>query len=139
MKIVSAEEFQYHYQVLGTDLDVFGHVNNARYLNIYEMARWDFIESRGFGLKKIQKEKKGPVLLNVNLQFRRELKNLDKIIVNSKAIKIEGKYMTLYQEMMRGEDLCSKAEFLVGFFDMQMRKLLTPSQEWLDTCGVILE
>ena len=35
-------------------LDTFGHVNNARYLEIFEQARWDFITDNGFGLDYIE-------------------------------------------------------------------------------------
>ncbi len=35
-------------------LDTFGHVNNARYLELFEQARWDFITDNGFGLEQVK-------------------------------------------------------------------------------------
>ncbi len=139
MKILSAKEFTYSYQVNGADLDPFGHMNNARYSTLYEIARWDFIEKNGFGLDKIRSEMKGPVLLNANIQFRREIKNLDQIQIISKASRVEGKYMFLNQSMTREGELCSRAEFMVGFFDLKERKLIAANQEWFDACGIIIE
>ena len=33
-------------------LDTFGHVNNAKYLEILEEARWDLITGNGYGLMR---------------------------------------------------------------------------------------
>ena len=62
--------FKYELQILGTHLDAFGHVNNSVYLQLYEMARWDFIEKNGFGLEVIKELKQGPVILDLSLTFR---------------------------------------------------------------------
>ncbi|EBQ5939609.1 thioesterase, partial [Salmonella enterica subsp. enterica serovar Enteritidis] len=32
-------------KVIGYHIDAFGHVNNARYLEFLEAARWDWLES----------------------------------------------------------------------------------------------
>ena len=36
-------DFIYHTQIKEKDLDTLGHVNNAKYLELFEEARWDFI------------------------------------------------------------------------------------------------
>ena len=45
--------FSYPLIIKEMDLDTFGHVNNARYLTLFEDARWDLITKNGYGLKKI--------------------------------------------------------------------------------------
>jgi thioesterase-3 len=130
--------FSYETKVSETDLDVFGHVNNANYLRYFERARWSFINERGYGLKKIQDEKKGPVLLEVNLQFRRELKAQDHILILSQSQKLDAKFMTLKQVIIREDfKLSAEAKFLIGFFDLESRKLITPNPIWLDAVGYI--
>ena len=49
------QEFIYPVQIRERHLDTFGHVNNAKYLELYEEARWEIINSRGYDLKQIQK------------------------------------------------------------------------------------
>ena len=71
-------EFVFETVVAGNHLDVFGHVNNANYLELYEEARWDFIEKNGFGLDRIMRDKIGPVILDINITFKAELLNRDK-------------------------------------------------------------
>lgn len=54
-------------------LDSFGHLNNARYLELFEQARWDLITERGFGIDTIRQTGTGPVILEVSVRFLREL------------------------------------------------------------------
>lgn len=71
--LLKAKIFQYPLIIRENHLDSFGHVNNAAYLQIMEEARWEIITAEGFGLKEIQKHGVGPVMLEVNLKFRKEL------------------------------------------------------------------
>ena len=50
-------------------LDTFGHVNNARYLELFEQARWDLITDNGFGLDYVKSSGTGPVILELTLRF----------------------------------------------------------------------
>src|SRR5678815_336967 len=54
-------------------LDSFGHVNNARYLELLEQARWDLITERGHGIDVIRRTRSGPTILEINIRFLREL------------------------------------------------------------------
>ena len=80
--------FEYEVLIREMHLDSFGHVNNAAYVMLYEEARWDFITKNGFGLDYIQKQQAGPVILDLSVRFKRELKNREKIIIKSKAVEI---------------------------------------------------
>ena len=52
-------------------LDSFGHLNNARYLEIFEQARWDLITERGHGIDVIRKTGTGPTVLGIEMRFTR--------------------------------------------------------------------
>jgi acyl-CoA thioester hydrolase len=131
------DQFIFHYQVVETDLDTFGHVNNARYLSIFELARWQFITERGFGIDRIQQGQKGPVVLGIDIKFKRELKNRDRITIKSQTISIADKIMVLQQQMIKEDGSVScEANFTVGYFDMRERKLIKPDQDWLNAIGV---
>ena len=51
----------------GSDLSKIHNVNNAVYLQLFEEARWDFMDKNGYGLADIQANKKGPVVLSNKL------------------------------------------------------------------------
>lgn len=130
--------FEYELLIREAHLDSFGHVNNAAYVMLYEEARWDFITQNGFGLDYIQKHQVGPVILDLSVRFKRELKNREKVIIRSQAIEIVSpKIIILEQQMINPQGkVASEAKFTVGFFDLKERKLIDAKEEWLKACGI---
>lgn len=130
--------FEYEVTIRELHLDSFGHVNNAVYVQLYEEARWDFITKNGFGLDTIQKQQQGPVLLDLKVRFKRELKNRETIKIQSQTIEIvSSKIMLLEQKMLKADGkVASEAIFTIGFFDMKERKLIDGSEDWLKAVGV---
>lgn len=130
--------FEYDVLIREMHLDSFGHVNNAAYVMLYEEARWDFITKNGFGLDYIQKHQVGPVILDLKVRFKRELKNREKIKILSRTIEIVNPRIMVLEQSMIKEDgkLASDATFTVGFFDMKERKLVNASLEWMNAIGV---
>jgi YbgC/YbaW family acyl-CoA thioester hydrolase len=129
--------FEYSVQIKEFHLDTFGHVNNAIYMALYEEARWDFITKHGYGLEKIQQEKKGPVILESTIRYRRELINREIIKIVSEPIDPEkSKIMTINQKMLKSDgSLASEAIFTVGFMDLRERKLIMAPEDWRKACG----
>ena len=131
------KKFEYKIQILEHHLDTFGHVNNAKYLELYEQARWDFISNNGYGLDKIISEKKGPIILDVNLRFKRELVNREVITVVSESLEVKSKISRMKQKMVKEDGtIASEAVFTFGFMDLAKRKLIEPPAEWLNAIGV---
>ena len=132
------KEFSTKIQILESHLDTFGHVNNATYLSLYEQARWDFITQRGFGMAKIRELKLGPVILELNLKFKREITNREFIEVRSRPeAPKRDLIMTMNQEMIKEDgSLASSLELTVGLMDLQARKLIAPTQEWRYAIGL---
>lgn len=130
--------FEYETLIREMHLDSFGHVNNAVYVQLYEEARWDFITKMGFDLNYIQKQQQGPVILDLSVRFKRELKNREKIRITSQTIEVVNpRIMILEQTIYNGNGkVSSEAKFTVGFFDMRERKLINASAEWLKAIGV---
>jgi len=131
-------EFEYDVLIKECHLDSFGHVNNAVYVQLYEEARWDFITRGGFGLEYIQKHQVGPVILDLSVRFRREIKNRELIKIKSRTVELKStKIMVLEQFMVKADGkTASEATFTVGFFDMKARKLIDANPDWLSACGV---
>jgi acyl-CoA thioester hydrolase len=131
-------KFECKIQILESHLDAFGHVNNARYFDLYEQARWDFITKFGYGLKQVIDNEKGPVVLDVNCRFKRELINRETITIKSHTTESTGKIMKIYQEIIKEDgSVASDATFTFGFMDLKLRKLINPPEAWLKAVGVI--
>jgi thioesterase-3 len=131
------KKFYYETMVRESHLDTFGHVNNATYLEIYEDARWDMLEEQKLSLETIQQSQKGPVILEVNVKYKRELKNREKIKIESYAGELKKKYVEFHQIMYKEDGkVASEAMFKIAYFDMKERKLLSADPDWLKAFGL---
>lgn len=132
-----ADVFQYKVQIKETHIDSYGHVNNATYLSLYEEARWELITPRGYGFQAIHKMKKGPVILEVNLKFLREIKLRENITITVEMLDYKGKIGHMVQRMIKDDGaVASEAVFTFGLFDMEARKLIEPTPEWRKAIGM---
>ena len=57
-------------KVRGYHLDLYRHVNNARYLEFLEEARWSFLETRS-DLDVLEKSGYAFAVVNINISYRR--------------------------------------------------------------------
>ncbi len=114
-----------------TQVDILGHLNNAVYLELFEIARWDIIHSRGYGLKKMIELQQGPVLLEINLKFIKEVLARDVITIKSELTKYQGLVGEIMQKMYKesGEQ-AAELRVAFGLFDMKTRRLIEPSESW---------
>ncbi len=132
-----AETFQYKVMIKETHIDSYGHVNNATYLSLYEEARWELITPRGYGFYKIHEIKKGPVVLDVTLKFLKEIRLRETIAITCEVIDYKGKVGHMLQRMIKEDgSVASEAVFTFGLFDMEARKLINATPEWLKAIGL---
>lgn len=119
-------------QIYETYLDVFGHVNHAKYLELYEQARWDWMASYNLSLKDIHHLQVGPVILNVNLDYRREVLARQTIRIYTRVADYQKKIFTLAQEMrLPNDEVASTLKITGGMMDLKARKLVMPPDIWL--------
>jgi len=131
--------YEYSIKILEHHLDTFGHVNNATYLEMYEEARWDLLNKNNSGIDVIMAKKIGPVLLDLHLTFKAELKNREEIKIISQARTLmKNQYVLLLDQKMLKADgkTASTLELSVGLMDLEKRKLIAPTKEWLHALGV---
>ena len=126
--------YQYQMQILERHLDTFGHVNNATYLEIYEEARWDVISQKGFGLKKIQEKQIGPVILDLQLAFKAELKNREMITIETNVGEMKNRMVCVFHQRILKADgtVASTLDLSIGLMDLKARKLIAPTPEWMN-------
>lgn len=127
----------YELLIRESDLDTFGHVNNATYLRMMEDARWDLITGRGYGLRRIRETGQGPVILEVNLKYMRELRLRETITITTEMLDYKGKIAHMKQQMRKADGtVAAEAIFTFGLFDLKERKLVDPTPEWKSAIGM---
>ncbi|MFN8575836.1 MAG: acyl-CoA thioesterase [Candidatus Sericytochromatia bacterium] len=130
------EVFDYELMIKEFHLDTFGHVNNATYLQIYEEARWELITINNYGIDKIKSTGLGPIVMEINIKYLKELKARDKIKISTQLIDYSTKVGSLKQWITnQNGEICSKMEMKFGLFDTKNRKLVAATDEWLKAIG----
>jgi len=120
-----------------TYLDSFGHMNNAAYLVLFEEARWDFITKNGYGLEKVRELGQGPVVLELNLKFKKEIKLRERIKITMQLLETKGKISRFRQEMLKEDGtVATELELVFGLFDLKTRRLVDPTPAWKKAMGL---
>ena len=129
--------FEYPTMILEKHLDSYGHVNNAVYLEIYEEARWDFITRNGWGLDRVHRDRLGPVILDIALSFKKELRNREKIIITSTFKEMRNPLvMVLEQQILNEAGRPASTMILqMGLMDLSKRRLIRPPLDWMRAIG----
>jgi len=126
----------YETQIRESHLDSFGHVNHAQYLVLFEEARWELITANGYGLDRVLELGRGPVIVEIRVSFRRELRLRERIRIETECKEYKKKIGRIHQ-VIRGPsgELMAEAEVVFGLFDLVARRLVSPTPEWLRAIG----
>ncbi|MCB0386228.1 MAG: acyl-CoA thioesterase, partial [Bdellovibrionales bacterium] len=88
---MSLAQFSYPLTVREAHLDTFGHVNNATYLALFEEARWELVTQRDYGLDQVRNRQQGPIILDVHVEFRKEMKLREQVLITTTLLHYEKK------------------------------------------------
>ncbi|ASG63985.1 TPA: YbgC/FadM family acyl-CoA thioesterase [Kluyvera ascorbata] len=112
-------------KVRGYHLDVYQHVNNARYLEFLEEARWDGLENSA-GFQWMSAHHIAFVVVNININYRRPAVLGDVLTVTSKVEQLNGKSGVLSQVVTLNPEGQVVADALITFvcIDLKTQKAL---------------
>lgn len=135
--LASQAKHQYTLVIREFHLDSFGHVNHAKYLELFEEARWDLVTGRGYGYAEVQKTRLGPVILEAKLRYQKELRLRETVTITTQLLDYSSRVGTLAHEALTslGQPACV-AEVKFGLFDLEKRKLISPTPEFRRAIGL---
>jgi len=118
-------------KVHGYHLDLYGHVNNTRYLEFLEEARWN-IKEKYFDYPQTHDQGFGFVVVNTNINYRSYARLGDTLEIRSGIIRIGTKSATFRHEIYLSESptLVVDAEVTFAFVDLQSGKAMAINPEW---------
>jgi len=122
---------KHEFRVLPIDIDVYRHMNHAKYLNYLEAARWDLQIRTGFLRLALSKGWIGP-LAHVQLDYYRPLTVFKKFEVTTQFIALEEKWLYMLQRVWSGDKEVARA--LIKSTIRKGRKNIPPEQ-YLDPLG----
>lgn len=106
-------------KVRGYHLDVYQHVNNARYLEFLEEARWAWLEeSKAFHW--MNQLGMAFVVVNININYRRPAVMGDVLVIDSELMTLGGKSGVIDQRVSLQSDGSAVADALLTFVCMDL-------------------
>ncbi|MFH0976809.1 MAG: thioesterase family protein [Spirochaetota bacterium] len=111
-------------KVRGYHVDVFGHVNNARYLEFLEEARWDAIEE-SIDVRDIMQNGYAFNVVNININYRRPAVPNDVLVIESEIAKLNSRSGIVHQAVkLKGtETIVADADVTFVMFDVKNNKV----------------
>jgi thioesterase-3 len=118
--------------VRSTDVDFIGHVNNAKYLEYMEWARFDWICQLGLTPEELQRRAIMPVVVNIVINYRKELRMLEQVQVRSTAVRMGEKSFVIRQELFnQKEELVCDADVTMVMMDAKTRRATVLPDEFV--------
>lgn len=107
-------------KVRGYHLDVYQHVNNARYLEFLEEARWAWLEEAE-AFHWLQEQKLAFVVVNININYRRPAVLGDVLTIDSEITQLNGKSGIIAQRVLLAGQETVVADAALTFVCIDLR------------------
>lgn len=91
--------FEYRFTVRGYELDSYGHVNNAVYLNYFEQARWEILRELGL-IPFCRQNQLLLIVTEMNIRYSHEAKVFDDLIIRTDMTR-EPPYLIFNHKMFQ--------------------------------------
>lgn len=109
--------------VRSTEIDVNGHVNNAKYLEYLEWGREEWYDTVGLHYDTFTGLGVQTVTVNININYRKECRQGDKLTILTRPEKMGRTSFVLKQELYNeAGELCADAMVTSVTMDIQTRK-----------------
>jgi len=119
-----SEAFSVRIRVRGYELDTQGHLNWAEYLHYAEHTRWEFLAAAGITQGVLIATGFGPVVLDVSVRYRRELRGGDEVDVSCAFVFEGGKTFQILQDFSRPDGrVAASLSSTSGLLDLRERRL----------------
>lgn len=116
------KEPQSIYIIRFSDCDLFGHLNNARYLDYFLNAREDHLKDHyQLDLATYYKQGIGWVVGSHEVNYLKPAKYNEKVIIKSSLIKANDQYLVVELQMMNAEQTEVKAVMWTRFIPISVK------------------
>lgn len=117
-------------KVRGYHLDIYQHVNNARYLEFLEEARWALFDDNG-ALELLAQKNWGFAVVNININFRRAATVGDILCIRTQLGDFTQKSGILTQTIrnLKTEKIITEAQVTYVILDLNTNRALPLNDE----------
>jgi thioesterase-3 len=118
-------------KVRGFHIDVYQHVNNARYLEFLETARWEWLDNQS-GFKWMSQNKIAFIVVNININYRKPAVLGDLLRIDSSLQQLNGRSGVIEQVVTCEGDTVADATLTFVCIDLRTQKTLPLEGELLE-------
>ncbi len=93
--------FSLEFQVRDYELDQYGVVNNAAYLNYLEHARHEFLVTLGIDPAEVARQGRSLALAGIDVRFQSPLRSRERFVVQVTLSKLTGARAVFHQKISR--------------------------------------
>lgn len=122
-----------HIQVRFADIDKLGHVNNAKYLTYFEIARMQFFKDEFNQIKDLDWKTKGLILAKTEVEFLVPILLEDKVEIETYCTKIGNKSFELAYRVFKinsTRTLAAKGSSVLVAFNYIEQKSIPVEENW---------
>ncbi len=123
-----------HIQVRFADIDKLGHVNNAKYLTYFEIARMQFFEDEFKNVTDLDWKTKGLILAKTEIEFIVPILLEDKVEIETFCTKIGNKSFDLAYRVFRINNqermLAAKGSSVLVAYNYVEQKSIPVEESW---------
>ncbi|MBM3270921.1 MAG: acyl-CoA thioesterase [Candidatus Sericytochromatia bacterium] len=96
------------------DCDILGHMNNARYLSLMDVARWHFTFASGLW-RRFRDTRAFPVMVRCEIDFRRSIKPFERFSLVTRPHRAGGRSVVVSQRFLVGDQVAAEALVTLTF------------------------
>lgn len=112
-----------HIEVRPTEIDMLGHVNNAKYLEYLEWGREEWYNQVGISFAEMRGQGFGTVTVRINIQYRKEVLLGEKLTIITQPLRKGRKSFTLEQIILNErQEKVTEAEVTIAVISLKERK-----------------
>lgn len=118
------------FKVRSYELDSFGHVNNAVFLNYLEYAREEFLRQKGLSFDSFNQWKAFPYVIKINIEYKSQAKGNDLLEIRGHIPRWTRTRFTMEKEIfnLTTNRLAAKAEVVLVFVNERSRPVAIPKE-----------
>lgn len=107
---------EYKRKIYGYQCDIYGHLNNANYLMVYEEARSELLLELGYSVRKLKQIGLHIYLTRVELEFKNAVALEDIITIKTTIKKVNRLRSTWKQQIFNSEGMLCNQATIEGVF-----------------------
>lgn len=110
------------------ELDPYGHLNHAVYVQFFEAARVELLDEAGLSLARLRDLGYHLVVAEISTRFLRPVGLGDVITIESELLELGRATGRWHQRMLRGDELCAGQDVRVAATDVSGRPVRLPAE-----------